>query len=205
MVDSLTRLSSVSADVRVSDAVRIDRIAVLERLQAAAFAAQAAEMARFADSQEAEQRRVGVPARRVGVGIAEQVALACRVAPVTGARRLSLARTLTASLPHTYATLARGQVTAWVATIVARETDALTPADRAVVDTRLASTLGQMSPRQVEAATRRAAIGVDPASALRRGRTARRDRRVTIRPAPEGVSDLLCKRSVGLKGTRWTL
>jgi Domain of unknown function (DUF222) len=146
MVDSLTRLSLVSADPDVGDAVRIDRIAVLERLQAAAFAAQAAEMARFADAREAEQRRVGVPARRVGVGIADQVALACRVSPVTGARRLGLARILIAQLPSTYALLTRGQISAWVASVVARETDALTPADRAVVDARLAGTLGPCSP-----------------------------------------------------------
>ncbi|MDX6365439.1 MAG: hypothetical protein QOK30_515, partial [Nocardioidaceae bacterium] len=43
-------------------------------------------------------------------------------------------------------------------------------------------------PRQVEAAARRAAIGIDPASALRRGRTARTDRRVTIRPAPDTMA-----------------
>jgi Domain of unknown function (DUF222) len=168
--------------------VRIERIAVLERLQAAAFAAQAAEMARFADAREAEQRRVGVPARRVGVGIADQVALACRVSPVTGARRLGLARTLVEQLPSTYALLTRGQISAWVASIVARETDALTPADRAVVDSRLAGKLGSSSPRQAEAAARRAAIGIDPSSAVRRGRTARTDRRVGIRPAPDTMA-----------------
>ncbi|MDX6367760.1 MAG: hypothetical protein QOK30_2836, partial [Nocardioidaceae bacterium] len=68
---------------------------------------------------------------------------------------------------------------------MAHETDALSAADRAVVDARLAGKLASMSPRQVEAAARRAAIGIDPASALRRGRTARTDRRVTIRPAPD--------------------
>jgi hypothetical protein len=188
MVEWLTRLSCGSADIGVSDAVRIDRIAVLERVQAAAFAAQAAQMARFADSQEAGQRRAGVPARRVGVGVAEQVALACRVSPVTGARRVSLARALVGQLPHTYGLLARGDISAWVATIVAHETDALTAQGRAVVDARLAATVASMSPRQVEAATRRAAISVDPASAVRRGRTARTDRRVSIRPAPDTMA-----------------
>jgi hypothetical protein len=70
LLESLSRLSSMSSDPDVSDAVRIDRIAALERLQAAAFAAQAAEIARFAVSQLAEQRRAGVPARRLGIGTA---------------------------------------------------------------------------------------------------------------------------------------
>jgi hypothetical protein len=66
-LDAVVRLLG-RLDRDCTDSVRIDRIAVLERLQAAAFAAQAVEMARFADSQEAGQRRAGVPARRVGVG-----------------------------------------------------------------------------------------------------------------------------------------
>jgi hypothetical protein len=188
MVEALGRLASAPVEPYVDDAVRVDRIAALERLQAAAFAVQAAEMARFADSQVAEQKRVGVPARRLGVGVAEQLALACRVSPVTGARRLALARTLVRQLPETFALVARGRISAWVATIVAHETDALTPQDRAVVDVRLSSRLTSMSPRQAEAAARRAAIGIDPASAVRRGRTARGDRRVTIRPAPDTMA-----------------
>jgi hypothetical protein len=188
MVEALGRLASAPVEPYVDDAVRVDRIAALERLQAAAFAVQAAEMARFADSQLAEQKRVGVPARRLGVGVAEQLALACRVSPVTGARRLALARTLVRQLPETVALVARGRISAWVATIVAHETDALTPQDRAVVDARLSSRLTSMSPRQAEAAARRAAIGIDPASAVRRGRTARGDRRVTIRPAPDTMA-----------------
>jgi hypothetical protein len=183
MVDALAGL-----DPDCDDGVRVDRIAALERLQAAVFAAQAAELVRFADSQEAEQHRLGVPARRVGVGVADQVALACRVSPVTGARRVGLARTLVRQLPSTYALLARGEISAGVATVVARETDALTPHDRAVVDAQLAGRLAALSPREVEAATRRTAISVDPASAVRRGQTARANRRVTIRPAPDTMA-----------------
>ena len=83
MVDALAGL-----DRDCDDGVRVDRIAALERLQAAAFAAQAAELVRFADSQEAEQRRLGVPARRVGVGVADQLALACRVSVRSPARTI---------------------------------------------------------------------------------------------------------------------
>ncbi len=84
-LDAVVRLLG-RLDRDCTDCLRVDRIAALERLQAAAFAAQAVEMARFADSQEAAQRRAGVPPRRVGVGVAEQVALAGKVSPVTGDR-----------------------------------------------------------------------------------------------------------------------
>jgi hypothetical protein len=188
MVEALGRLASAPVEQRVDDAVRVDRIAALERLSAAAFAAQAAEMARFADSQVAEQRRAAMPARRVGVGVAEQVALACKLSPVTAACRVGFARTLTADLPHTFGLLTRGQISGWVATLVVRETRELTGTDRRLVDQRLAEALASMSPRQAEAAARRAAITVDPASAVRRGRTARSDRRVSIRPAPDTMA-----------------
>jgi hypothetical protein len=68
MVEALGRLASAPVEPYVDDAVRVDRIAALERLQAAAFAVQAAEMARFADSQVAEQKRVGSPPAVWGSG-----------------------------------------------------------------------------------------------------------------------------------------
>ncbi|MDX6317874.1 MAG: hypothetical protein QOD35_1274, partial [Nocardioidaceae bacterium] len=188
MVEALGRLASAPVEQHVDDAVRVERIAALERLSGAVVAAQAGQIAAFADSQEAEQRRAGVPARRVGVGVAEQVGFACKVSPVTAACRVGFARTLTADLPHTFGLLTRGQISGWVATVMVRETRDLTGPDRRLVDQRLAGALAALSPRQVEAAARRAAIGVDPASAVRRGRTARSDRRVPIRPAPETMA-----------------
>jgi hypothetical protein len=188
MVEALGRLASAPVEQRVDDAVRVERIAALERLSGAVAAAQAAQIAQFADSQVAEQRRAGIPARRVGVGVAEQVGFACKLSPVTAACRVGFARTLTADLPHTFGLLTRGQISGWVATLVVRETRELTGTDRRLVDQRLAEALASMSPRQAEAAARRAAITVDPASAVRRGRTARSDRRVSIRPAPDTMA-----------------
>ena len=54
----------------VGDAVRIDRIAVLERIKASAAAAQAAEIVAFGRSQVEAQRDAGVDYRRLGRGIA---------------------------------------------------------------------------------------------------------------------------------------
>ena len=75
----------------ISDGVRIDRIARLEKLRAVTAALQAAESVRFAQSQVAEQLAADVHPTAIGRGIAEQIGLACQISPVTAARRLNTA------------------------------------------------------------------------------------------------------------------
>ena len=53
---------------------RIDRIAMVERLQASLEAVKAVEMVPFAKSQTTEQMELGVHPRAVGRGIADQIA-----------------------------------------------------------------------------------------------------------------------------------
>jgi hypothetical protein len=78
----LTALGGLAAArCRVDDAARVDRISMLEKIKAAAAAAQAAEIVRFARSQVAAQRDAGVNYRRLGQGIAEQIGLATRTGP----------------------------------------------------------------------------------------------------------------------------
>jgi hypothetical protein len=93
-VDPLTRrltdildelAAAVVDDTETTDAVRIDRLALLERLQAVTAALQAAESVKFAQSQVAEQLAADVHPNAIGRGIAEQIALACRISPVMAA------------------------------------------------------------------------------------------------------------------------
>lgn len=184
VADSLGRLARSGGD-----AERIDRIAALDRIEAAAAAARAVEIADFADSQLADQAACGVPARRRGRGIAEQVAFARKVSPTTAAKHLSFARTLTRDLPQTHALLAAGQISEWVAKLVVREVTCLTPIDRRRVDADLAADLPTMNPHQGgEAAPRRHALALDPGAGLRRRRTAHTDRNVSVRPAPDTMA-----------------
>ena len=81
--------AAVADNTAASDAVRIDRIARLEKLRAATAALQAAESVRFGQSQVAEQLAAEVHPTRIGRGIAEQIGLACRISPVVAARRLN--------------------------------------------------------------------------------------------------------------------
>ena len=193
IADRLAQLSAATAGEPVGavpDAERIDRIALLERLRAAASAAQAAEMVAFASSQ-VEQQRQEVDYRRLGRGIADQIALACKISPSAGSRRLSLARAWRFDLPATFGALRRGEVNEWVATLVARETSHLDGQTRRRVDVELAShRLAAMSPRQAAATARGLAYRADPQAAVDRVRVEESERRVSLRPAPDCMAIL---------------
>lgn len=172
-----------------TDATRIDRIALLERLKAAVTAAQAAEMVRFADSQVDAQRTVGWRRRWLGRGVADQIALACRVSPSEGSRRLITARALVHDLPATMAALASGELNAYTSRLIVEETSHLDARTRRAVDADLhRHDLSGFSPREVGAHARRLAIGADPEAAHTRAKRARNQRRVTLRRAADTMS-----------------
>lgn len=172
------------------DAERIDRIAALERLRGAVAAAQARETVDFARSQLAAQADAGVPAARRGRGIPEQIGFARKMSPAAAARHVTFAHEWFAEMPAVATLLRTGQVSEWLAQIVARETRGLPAHLRAGIAADLAPDLPAMSPRQAEAATRRASYRADPRAVLGRARTARSDRRVGIRPAPDTMAVL---------------
>ncbi|MDQ3273537.1 MAG: DUF222 domain-containing protein [Actinomycetota bacterium] len=177
-------------DASVDDAERVEQIRLLEQLKAAAGAAQARVTAGFVTSQRATQRAAGVPAEQVGRGIAAQVGLARRESPARANRYTGWAQLLVAELPATLAALQAGQTSEWRAMIVARETGWLSREHRAAVDTALADQLGRLGDHQVEAETKKLAYRLDPHGYLARIRGAQRDRRVSLRPAPEVMSRL---------------
>lgn len=185
--DVLTRLTGLAQGPDCADdATRIDRITQLERIKAAAAAAQQAEIVAFARSQVAQQRAAGVDYRRLGQGIAEQVGLATKTSGWHGARRLTLSRDLIQELPATFDLLARGEISEHVAQLVATETSLLDPDDRRTVDRQLSeSGLNQLGPKRAAGLARGLAYAADPHSALRRARKARTDRCVSLRPAPD--------------------
>lgn len=188
----LHALRSVFAglDAEVSDAERIDRIRLLTEIEAAAAAARADEIARFAASQRAEQTAAGVPGERVGRGIAHQVALAMRCSPPRARKHVGWSTILTTELPETFAALRAGRITEWRAMIVARETIWLSKADRATADAQLAGSLESCGDRRVEAAVKAIAYRLDPHGFVARSRAAENDRRVTLRPAPDCMARL---------------
>jgi hypothetical protein len=174
-----------------SDAARIDRIARLEKIKAAAAALQMAESVRFAQSQAEAQLAADVHPDKIGRGIADQLGLACRVSGFAAARRLGVARALWFDLPETYRLLVDGEISEYVASLVVTETRHLDAATRRDVDAKIvAAGISQMGPRSAAVSARRHAYEADPEGYVQRGRTERKNRRVTLRPAPDTMSVL---------------
>jgi hypothetical protein len=177
-------------DRDVADAERVTQLELLERLKAAAAAAQAVVTVDFVASQRAAQAAAGTPAARVGAGIGAQVGLARRDAPVRGSRHVGLAQALLTELPATLAALRAGDTSEGRATFVARETACLDPADRRAADAELGPQLAGLGDREVETAARKVAYRLDPRAFVDRTRGATADRTVTLRPAPDTMSYL---------------
>ena len=175
----------------VPDAARVDRIARLEKIKAAAAALQMAESVRFAQSQAERQLAADVHPDKIGRGIADQLGLACHVSGFEAARRLGVARALWFDLPGTYRLLVGGQISEYVASLVVTETRHLDAGTRREVDAKItAAGISQMGPRSAAACARRHAYEADPEGYVQRGRTERKNRRVTLRPAPDTMSVL---------------
>lgn len=175
------------------DAAKIDLIRALEELKCAAAGAQLVTTADFDASQRAEQAAAGVPAARRGRGVAAQVALARRESPHRGQQHLQLARILPRELPHTAAAFVAGRITERKAVLMAQETACLSLADRTTIDTELAGNphrIEVMGDRELVAEARKLAYRLDPRSFVERRRRAEADRRVTLRPAPDVMSQL---------------
>jgi hypothetical protein len=155
--------------------------------------AQAVLTAAFDASQRAAEAAAGVPVERRGRGVAAQVALARRESPHRGRQHLGLALMLREEMPATLAALRSGRITEWRATILARETACLSRADRADVDRRVAGdadVLESLSDGEIVSRCREVAYELDPVSFVERRRRAEADRRVTLRPAPDVMSQL---------------
>ncbi|NED99179.1 HNH endonuclease signature motif containing protein [Phytoactinopolyspora halotolerans] len=174
----------------VDDAERIDRIAALEKLKAAVYAAQVGEQVDFDASQQAANQARGLRGERARRGIAEQIGLARGLSPASAARQLTHARVLSRDMPQTLALLRRGEVSEFVATLVVNETSHLGADERRAVDAQLAGELAGLGPKKAAGMARRLAIEADPAAAVARASNARKDRRVSLRPAPDTMTIL---------------
>ena len=202
--------SGWESDASLSEAALVERIASLERLKAAASAAQAQysvlleKRVRLRRADEAPLRGGvgGDAAERVGVGprlvdpaveAGQAVALAQGESPSKGGRLLGLAKALVNEMPHTLNALAAGRINEWRARLVVRETACLDLEDRTRVDEAVVPLYAQggVGDRHLAAEARKHAQRLDPAAAVKRSRRAMAERRVTLRPAPDSMA-ILC-------------
>ncbi|HEX9226867.1 MAG TPA: DUF222 domain-containing protein [Arthrobacter sp.] len=166
----------------------IAEIRELEDEKSALSARQARLSVAFDLAQRREQAADGMPADQRGAGVAAQIALARRESPAKGGRLLGLAKALVTEMPHTLAALGAGQLNEWRATLIVKETAALSAEDRAAVDDELAADTGTFDgagDRAITAAARAAAYRRDPRSVTQRAAHAGAERHVSLRPAPD--------------------
>ncbi|QCW51470.1 DUF222 domain-containing protein [Nocardioides dongxiaopingii] len=174
----------------IPDAARIDLLRGLERLKGAVDAAQHRLAHAFEESQRAEQRHAGVPEQRVGEGVALQVALALRESHQRAARLLGAARVLCTEMPQTLAALSEGRINEWRAMLLVRETACLSEEHRRTIDEKIAGDddVERLGTKHLVSSAHHLAARLDSAGVAERQRLAERDRRVTIRPAPDTMS-----------------
>jgi hypothetical protein len=177
------QLSALAVDGH-PDQVRLDLVAELERLKNTAAATQARATHALRTSREAAAPQDAV--RSVG----SEVALARRESPTLGDRYVGLARALVTEMPCTLAALDAGSCSERHAVAMAQVTSVLSVADRAEVDRRVGPLLGRLGVRGAEQAARRVAAELDAAAVVRRMEAAVASRRVTVRPAPDGMAYL---------------
>ncbi|WP_207086085.1 DUF222 domain-containing protein [Mycobacterium sp. PO2] len=161
-----------------------------EHLKSAAAAAQARATALWAAKREAAEKAAGIPAVRRGQGLAGEVALARRDAPVCGARHLGFARALAHEMPHTLAALQAGALSEWRATLIVRESACLSVEHRGELDAELCADLTRLTGwgnKRVAAEAATIAARLDAAAVVGRARKAPADRAVWTRPAPDAM------------------
>jgi hypothetical protein len=171
----------------------VDGLTALEALKSAAAAVQARLAEALDRTVRARQAAAGVPDEEQGRGVAAQVALARHESPFSGGRHLGLAKALVREMPHALEALHDGRLSEWRATLLVRETACLSRDDRSAVDRELCAdpaTLAGLGDRAVADAARRVAYRLDPQAFVARAKKAEKDRRVTVRPAPDTMSFL---------------
>ncbi|WP_029137986.1 DUF222 domain-containing protein, partial [Nakamurella lactea] len=196
-VTAFTEILRTAAPARDA-AARIERIAALEQARAVLAAAQLAEEVAFAEQQRAEQSASGVPASKLGRGIAEQSpasgrcphGFARRISPVAASRHVGLAVTLRDRLPEALKQLWAGAVSEDQCAILANRTSHLSDTDATLVDAGISPRMSGWNKAQTEQAADAAAYAIDPDGLIARRTAAEKDRRVWVRPGKDGMANL---------------
>jgi hypothetical protein len=163
-----------------SEAEQIDALVALQRLQAWADAQQLRLLAAMAapDSDDLSRELV-----------AAEVGCALRLAPATVDAKLREATELRHRLPATLALLETGEITARHASVLAEAVAALADELAAAVEQRVLERAPQQTVAAFRRSVQRAVLAVDPRSADERHRAKMADRRVCVRPIPDGMAE----------------
>jgi hypothetical protein len=171
----------------------LDAISQAQIAENAAAARKASAIREFALARAASLTSVGdVEPEWVERKIGAEVAVACRMSPFQGRRRLHLARDLHLGLDHARGLFAAGELAEATVLEVVAATAHLDPAERAAVDERLsAQGIERLGVRRVHDLTTRLAMEIAPEKAEVKARSARCGRHVRVRLVADGMADLV--------------
>lgn len=179
-----------AARERLVAAQRIELISMLEWLKSTAAAAQARLTDAFARSQQPDAGASASDHAQARRSVRAQIGLARRDSPHRAARLVNLAAVLVRQMPGVLGALARGHTSEWRARLIVQETRHLSAEQRAQVDAAIADQLVNWGDAQTQRQVRAWACRLDPHGAAARTANAAKDRRVSIRPAPDSMTYL---------------
>ena len=174
----------------------LDAISAAQAAENVAAARKASVIREFALARAAALTSVGdVEPERVERKIVAEVAVACRVSPSHGRRRLHLARDLHLGLDHVRGPFNAGELAEEKVLQVVAATAHLDPTERAAVDQRLSAEsterIERLGVRRVHDLVTRLAMEIAPDKAQHKARAARAGRHVRVRLAADGMADLV--------------
>ncbi|SFM70628.1 protein of unknown function [Pseudonocardia ammonioxydans] len=170
----------------------IDQIQQIESLQNSLAALQANRIRSFARTHVDRRIRSGVvDPDKLERGVIAQLGLACRVSPTEARSRLRAARDLREGLDHIRGLFVAGELNRDKIAAIVTATADLDTGQRAAVDARLAAhELTRLGIGRLRDLVRRLVAEIAPEKFRSRVEAARAQRRVTLRPAPDGMSYL---------------
>lgn len=173
------------------EAEALERITALERLKNAACAEQAVLAVTLKELVIARHAALGLDPEKRGKDTGSMVALARAESPNKGGKLLGLAAALVTEMPHTHRLMKLGLLGEWKATLLVRETACLSVEDRLQVDEDLCqdpATLEGVGERKLIAMARKMSYALDARAVVKRAAHAVKDRRVSLRPAPDTMT-----------------
>lgn len=182
----------------------ISLIAGLEGLSAAMSALQARSLVHLEAAVKRDSLERGESARQALKVARIEASRALKRSRSSAGQTMSSCRRLVASMPRLLADLAAGRVTPEAAHRVGRVMGPASPAQRSQVDEFLAEHLPYLQdcgPDEVGGEAEKLLHALDPIGAGSRHRVAKRERCVTVRRAPHGMSTVTATLS-GLDGAR---
>ncbi|MFP5019643.1 HNH endonuclease [Pseudonocardia phyllosphaerae] len=180
------------SDSDVSEAELIDELQQLEALTNSLAALRATRMRHFARTHVANQIAAGADEpEKLERSVASQIGMACKISPFTARSRMRIARDLHDGFTHLRALFVAGELSEdTVAAIVTAAGD-LSARDRALLDSRLAEhDLTGRGIGRLRDLVRRLVAEIAPEKFRDRAEQAKAERRVTLRPATDGMAYL---------------